>query len=54
MLTQIVGDNAETQRRLIKKIPVKAQEQVERLRAAIAAEDCAAAVMIAHGLKSNA
>ena len=54
MLTQIVGDNAETQRRLIKKYLVKAQEQVERLRAAIAAEDCAAAVMIAHGLKSNA
>lgn len=27
---------------------------MERLRAAIAAEDCAAAVMIAHGLKSNA
>ncbi len=54
MLTQIVGDNQETQRRLVKKYLIKAQEQAERLRSAIAAEDCAAAGQIAHGLKSNA
>jgi HPt (histidine-containing phosphotransfer) domain-containing protein len=54
MLNQMVGNNPEMHRRILKKFLVKAREQVAAIRSAVAAKDTAALCSLAHTFKSDA